>query len=265
MHFATLASGSSGNSVLVGEGDRNFLIDCGITAKRLLANLRMLNVSPSKIEGIIITHEHSDHIRGVGVLARKLKIPVYATAPLWQEIDPILGELDESQKIVIEDFARLAGLDIKLVPTSHDCRASYGLKVFGLKHTLGIATDSGIITEEMHKNFQGCDAYILEANHDLQKLWQGRYPWYLKKRIASNVGHLSNVQLAEALREWLAENTQKVVLAHLSEENNTPELALSTVVGILKDSPARKRCSQLKIRVAPRHVPHELITLEDLG
>lgn len=115
----------------------------------------------------------------------------------------------------------------------------------------------------MHKNLQGCDAYILEANHDLQRLWQGRYPWYLKKRIASDVGHLSNVQLAEALREWLAENTQRVVLAHLSEENNTPELALSTVVGILKDSKARKRCPQLKLRVAPRHVPHELITLVD--
>jgi len=264
MHFATLASGSSGNAVLVGEGERNFLVDCGITTKKLLTNLRMLNICSSKIEGIIITHEHFDHISGVGVLARKLKIPVCATAPLWQEIEDKLGNLDPSQKIVIEDLTTLAGLDIKLIPTSHDCKVSYGIKVSNNKHTLGIATDSGIITEEMHKNLQGCDGYILEANHDLQKLWQGRYPWYLKKRIASDVGHLSNVQLAEALREWLDENTQKVVLAHLSEENNTPELALSTVLKILKDSGVRKRCSQLKIRVAPRHVPHELITLADL-
>jgi phosphoribosyl 1,2-cyclic phosphodiesterase len=263
MHFATLASGSSGNALLVGDGERNFLVDCGITAKRLLTNLQMLNICSTKIEGIIVTHEHSDHLSGVGVLARKLKIPICATAPLWQVIQDRLGKLDESQKVVIDDLTTLAGLDIRLFPTSHDCKASYGIKVSSKKHTLGIATDSGIITEEMHKNLQGCDAYILEANHDLQRLWQGRYPWYLKKRIASDVGHLSNVQLAEALREWLAENTQRVVLAHLSEENNTPELALSTVVGILKDSKARKRCPQLKLRVAPRHVPHELITLVD--
>jgi len=261
MYFATLASGSSGNAIIVGEENRSFIVDCGITAKRLLANLAMLNLSASRIEGIIITHEHSDHIQGVGALARRLKVPVYATLGLWEELDPLIGNLMPEQKMIIADETVLAGMHLRLIQTSHDSRESYGIKITGKNGVLGIATDSGIITEDMHKNLQGCDAYVLEANHDKEKLWQGRYPWYLKKRIDSNVGHLSNVQLAEALIEWLAENTQKVVLAHLSEENNTPQLALTTVMRILKDSKARKRCPRLKIRVAPRHIPHQLITL----
>lgn len=261
MHFATLASGSSGNAILVGEANRSFLVDCGITVKRLIANLSMINTSAAQIEGIIVTHEHSDHIKGVGALARKLKIPIYATSPLWQAMEGSLGALKPEQKIIVENTTTMAGMDIKLISTSHDSKDSYGLKINGKEFSLGIATDSGTITEEMHRNMQGCDAYIVEANHDLQTLWHGSYPWYLKKRIASDVGHLSNVQLAEALKEWLSENTQKVVLAHLSEENNSPEMALSTVLGILRDSSVRQRCSRLKIRVAPRYVPHELIRL----
>ncbi len=263
MHFATLASGSSGNAILIGDGQRNFLVDCGITVKRLIANLEMINISPNELEGIIVTHEHSDHIKGVGALARRLKIPVLATPGIWEEITPYIGNLKPEQKKVVASEIEIAGLSVKLIGTSHDSRESYGLKVVSYNHSLGVATDSGTITEEMHRNLRDCDAYILEANHDTDRLWQGSYPWYLKKRISSNHGHLSNVQLAEALMEWLTEKTQKVVLAHLSEENNTPEIALSTVVQMLRNSNVRKRCGQLKIRVAPRYIPHELIQLRE--
>lgn len=263
MHFATLASGSSGNAILVGEGNRNFLVDCGIPVKRLLANLNMINILAMHIEGIILTHEHIDHIKGVGALARKLKIPIYASHEIWRTLGERLGKLNQEQKVIVQKDLHLAGMEVLLIPTSHDSSESFGLKVTGNQHTLGIATDTGIITEQMHRNLEGCDGYIVEANYDYQSLWQGRYPWALKKRINGNLGHLSNIQLAEALTEWLMENTQKVVLAHLSEENNTPEKALSSVLNILRDSPARRRCSQLKIRVAPRHVPHELIVLEN--
>ena len=261
MHFATLASGSSGNAIVVGQGNRNFLIDCGITVKKLLSNLEMVDINVSQVEGIVITHEHSDHIKGVGALARKLKVPILATKGIWDEMDTKLGLLKPEQKIIIDQHTTLAGMKIKLVSTSHDSRESYGLRVESTKFALGIATDSGIVTEEMHRKLQGCDGYIVEANHDVDRLRQGSYPPFLKKRIISNLGHMSNIQLAEALREWLKENTQKVVLAHLSAENNTPELALSTVLKILKDSSVRKRCSNLRIRVAPRSVPHELIVL----
>ena len=263
MHFATLASGSSGNAIVVGEQNRSLIVDCGITVKRILANLEILKLPAAQIEGIIITHEHSDHIKGVGALARKLKIPVYATQGIWDAMETSLGTLKPEQKIIIDQETVLAGLQIRLINTSHDSRESYGLKVSGKVTTLGIATDSGTVTEDMHRHLQGCDAYIVEANHDLEKLWQGRYPWYLKKRISGSRGHLSNAQLAEALTQWLAENTRKVVLAHLSEENNTPEAALSTVVNILKQSHVKKKCPQLGIRVAPRHVPHELIYLRE--
>ena len=261
MHFATLASGSSGNAIVVGDGDRSFLVDCGITVKKLLANLTMIDIPTGQLEGIIITHEHSDHIKGVGALARKLKIPVYATKGIWDEMEPKIGALPPEQKKMVEKRISLAGMEVNLISTSHDSTESYGLKVLSKYNTLGIATDSGIVTEDMHRNLRGCDAYIVEANHDLDRLWQGRYPFFLKKRITGNRGHMSNIQLAEALREWLNENTRKVVLAHLSDENNTPELALTTVLKTLRDSSVRKRCPDLRIRVAPRNVPHELVVL----
>lgn len=261
MYFATLASGSSGNAIIVGEEKRSFLVDCGITAKRLLANLKMIDIPSFQIEGIIITHEHSDHINGVGVLARKLEIPIYATSLVWGEMEQNLGRLKPEQKVIIEKEVNLAGMHIRLVPTSHDSKDSYGLKITGQQHTLAIATDSGIITAEMDKYFQGCDAYIVEANHDSKRLWEGKYPWYLKQRISSKKGHLSNNDLAEALKEWLTEKAQKVVLAHLSAENNTPQLALATVLGTLRALKVRARCPNLKFSVASRHVPRELVKL----
>lgn len=268
MHFATIASGSSGNAILVGEGERSFLIDCGISAKRLIDNLGLIQVPPSQIEGILVTHEHIDHIKGIGVLARKLKVPILATAGLWEEIRSSVGEIDEGQHVEIESEVMLAGLRVKLFSTSHDSRESYGMRIERRAEgrrllALGIATDTGIITEEMHKNLKGCDALIVEANHDKERLWQGRYPWPLKKRISGQYGHLENSQIAEGLIQWVKENTQKVVLAHLSEENNTPETALATVLNILRQSPVSKENPELRLRVAPRHIPHELIHLRE--
>lgn len=268
MHFATLASGSSGNAILVGEGTRHVLVDCGISAKRLVHNLSLLNIDPGHIEGIIVTHEHIDHIRGVGVLARKLKIPVYATKPIWEEMECKIGELTPAQKVVIQDSLQCSGFDIKLFATSHDSRDSYGLKIQQQTCrrqplTVGIATDSGMITEEMHQALSGCDGLVVEANHDYDKLWNGRYPWHLKKRVNGNYGHLENRQVAEGLLQWIHENTQRVVLAHLSEENNTPEMAMSTVAGILRNSSIPKINPDLRLRVAPRHTPHELIILRE--
>ncbi|MFZ3101467.1 MAG: MBL fold metallo-hydrolase [Desulfitobacteriaceae bacterium] len=269
MHFATIASGSSGNAILVGEGDKNLLVDCGVSAKSLLANLSYLGIAASCLEGIIVTHEHIDHIRGVGVLARKLNIPIYATAGIWEELAGTIGKLREDQKVEVKDRFGCAGLAIEIFSTSHDSRESYGVRIERQRQegktplVVGIATDSGMITEEMNQHLTGCDALIVEANHDREKLWQGSYPWHLKKRISSNYGHLENSQLAEGLLSWIDENTQRLVLAHLSEENNTPELALSTVLRILRDSNIPKRNPRLRLRVAPRFSPHELIHLRE--
>jgi phosphoribosyl 1,2-cyclic phosphodiesterase len=269
MHVTTLASGSSGNAILVGQDNRHLLVDCGISGKSLLHNLSQLNISDSEIEGIVVTHEHVDHIRGVGILARKLKIPIYATAGLWKVMNHLLGKLEENQRIEVQESFSCAGLDVLLYPTSHDSRESFGLKVSRPKQkdmrdlAIGIATDSGIITEEMHRHLKGCDALVVEANYDDQMLTNGAYPAYLKKRIRGQYGHLDNKQLAEGLLEWMTENTQRVVLAHLSAENNTPEIALSTIMRILRDSNRSKEYRDVPVQVAPRHSPHELIMLKE--
>ncbi|ADY57584.1 hypothetical protein Sgly_3321 [Syntrophobotulus glycolicus DSM 8271] len=262
MYFATLASGSSGNAILVGGQEGSFLIDCGIAMKNILKNLSTLDIEPAGLKGIIVTHEHTDHVKGIGPLARKLGIPIYATAGLWAEMNGSIGKIGSEQRVVVEREMMLAGMQVNLFETSHDSRESYGIKIREGRLALGIATDSGTVTEDMDAHLQGCDAFIVEANHDVEALWNGRYPWSLKKRVNSNYGHLSNNQLSEALAKWIEGNTKKVVLAHLSEENNTPELAMKTVYGYLKKSEVSKRCPGLKIRVAPRHIPHELIVME---
>lgn len=269
MHFTTLASGSSGNAILVGEENRHLLVDCGISGKRLLHNLSQVNLSCLEIEGIVVTHEHVDHIRGVGILARKLKIPIYATAGLWEVMSPLLGKLEENQRMEVRESFSCAGLDVSIYPTSHDSRESYGLKITRPKQkdkrnlAVGIATDSGMITEEMHRHLKGCDALVVEANYDEERLKYGPYPAYLKRRISGKYGHLENKQLAEGLLEWIKGNTQRVVLAHLSEENNTPEIALSTVMRILRDSNRAREYVDVLVQVAPRHSPHELIMLKE--
>ncbi len=269
MHLATLASGSSGNSIVVGHEKRNFLVDCGISLKATLHNLAILDIAPSEIEGIFITHEHSDHIKGVGAVARKLKIPIYASAKIWDELNPSIGKLKDEQRVVVRDAFTCAGLQVRVFPTSHDSQESFGVRVEveqpvrGRSRAIGIATDTGIVTEEMHQALKGCDALVVEANHDREMLWQGGYPWYLKKRISGNYGHLENSQLAEGLLQWIEGNTQRIVLAHLSDENNTPETALSTILRILKESRVAKENRDLRLRVAPRYTPHELIVLEE--
>lgn len=269
MHFTTIASGSSGNAILVGEAKRHLLVDCGISGARFLHNLSCLNIASEEIEGIIVTHEHVDHIRGVGILARKLKIPVYATAGLWEVMRPALGKLGEDQQRSVEQSFSCAGLNVVLYPTSHDSRESYGLKISRpagrdkREMSVGIATDSGIVTEAMHCHLQGCDALVAEANYDEQMLQTGPYPAYLKRRIRGQYGHLENSQLAEGLLAWLDEKTQRVLLAHLSEENNRPQVAFSTVRRILRDSPRAKSFKNVFLQVAPRHSPHELIMLKE--
>lgn len=268
LHFATLASGSSGNAILVGEGKRSLLVDSGISMKSLLHNLELLKVAPAEIEGIIVTHEHNDHIKGVGALARKLKIPVYTSPAIWQEMEQPAGKLADNQRVAVNTKFNCAGLAIEMFATSHDSRESYGLRIERRRPdqkllALGIATDSGTITEAMHRSLKGCDALIVEANHDEDRLWHGSYPWYLKKRISGVFGHLANRQLAEGLLEWIEDNTQRVVLAHLSEENNTPELALATVVQALRTSRSIRKNKDLRLRVAPRYIPHELILLRE--
>jgi phosphoribosyl 1,2-cyclic phosphodiesterase len=151
--------------------------------KNIFKNLSMLDMEPSKLKGIVVTHEHIDHVKGIGPLARKLGLPVYATAGLWEEMDRSIGRIGSEQRVVIEKEMTLAGMQIRLFETSHDSRESYGIKITDGQLSLGVATDSGIVTDDMNRHLQGCDAFVVEANHDLDALWNGRYPWHLKRGL----------------------------------------------------------------------------------
>ena len=258
MKLATLASGSSGNASLVKSGNTTLLIDAGLSGKRIEERLRQLGEEAEKLSGILVTHEHSDHTNGVGVLARRHKIPVY----VLEDSLPLLkvGDLPPGCCRMVDRNANLeiGDLKLELFDTSHDSAASTGFVCFAGTKKVGFATDTGEVTSSMIHKLKGSDALIFEANHDEDMLWQGSYPYYLKKRVASSTGHLSNHDSGQALAKIIEKNTKRVILAHLSEENNLPQLALNTVGQILTQAGVPEVALELRIRTAPRHSPLEV-------
>lgn len=262
MRICTLMSGSSGNAIYIETSKTKLLVDAGQTGKGITKALdEAVGVSPSDLDGVMITHAHRDHVRGAGVISRKYKLPLYATEGTWCEMEPIIGNILPTLKNVIDRGESLQVGDIKMetFATSHDALDSVGYICTQGKKSIGIATDSGVFTARMEKLLRNLDALVLEANHDTQMLKNGRYPWHLKKRIASTVGHLSNDDAGRALLKIIGEKTHDVVLAHLSEENNKPTLALKTVIESLKNNEVN--LEEVNISVAPRYRPGKCITI----
>lgn len=233
MRLCSIASGSSGNCIYVGSEATHLLVDVGISGKKTEAGLNSLGLKPSDLDGILITHEHADHINGLGVLSRKYGIPIYATSGTIEAILTCsnVGKIDESlfhavkadTKIIIKD------LGVNPMRISHDAaepvayRISYGSK------KVGICTDLGIYNDYTVECLKGMDALLLEANHDVNMLQVGPYPYYLKQRILGDRGHLSNENSGRLLSRILHDKLQAIVLGHLSKENNLPELAYEAV------------------------------------
>ncbi len=235
MKFCSLFSGSSGNSLFVSDNNTKILIDAGLSGKRIQAALDAIEEDPREIGGILVTHEHSDHIHGVGVLSRRFDLPIYANQKTWAAMQKDLGKIAE-HNIKLFNFENpfaIQDLQIKAFQTSHDAADSAGFVISDGKKRLGIATDSGIITPEMHSALCGCDLVVLESNHDVSMLEAGSYPFYLKQRIKSDFGHLSNEIAGDLALTLVKEGTREVVLAHLSQENNYPLLAYETTARIL--------------------------------
>lgn len=256
MKFCTLMSGSSGNAFYVETSRTKLLIDAGQSGKAITQALEeACGRSMDELDALLITHGHRDHILGAGVLARRYHLPVYATEGTWCEMDKRAGTIKEEQKnyIQAEDSLELGDLKIETFPVSHDAMEPVGFLLSSAKKRLGIATDSGVFTARMSRVLQNADCLVLEANHDLELLKNGSYPWPLKKRISSIVGHLSNEGAGQALLQTLGKNSQKVILAHLSAENNKPDLALDTVKNLLEEN----QCSlkEVDITIAPRFRP----------
>lgn len=263
MIFRSIASGSSGNCIFVGSSQAHILIDAGVSAKRIEEGLRDTGFEPGELDGIFITHEHSDHISGIGVLMRKYNIPVYATVETVNAMlhDKYLGRVNPDLLKFISPNKRLAVKDLTVEPfsTSHDAANPVCYLVSDGEHRFGLATDLGEYTEEIREKLSGLDILVLEANHDRNMLMVGRYPYYLKQRIAGSKGHLSNDDAARLLTQLDGPLPSVIALAHLSKENNYPELALETVRFELAER--LKENSGTKLFVARRDEPSELFMI----
>lgn len=232
MKLCLLASGSKGNSLFLENDSCRLLVDAGLSGRETLARLSSIGVSAETLDGILITHEHTDHVRGVGALARRLKIPVLGAARTLQAAAQVIGrvelvEFDPGTSFVFK------GLSIDPFPITHDACDPVGFRIEGGEGCIGFATDLGIATRLTQEKLKGCRALVLEFNHDEQMLQDGPYPWHLKQRIRSSHGHLSNAQGASLLEELLHSELQGVFLSHLSEANNDPALAMDCALGLL--------------------------------
>ena len=259
IRFCPLASGSSGNCVYVGLGGRNFLIDAGISGKRVQQSMERMKLPP--VDGIFVTHEHADHIQSVGVLARRFNIPVY-TAPLtWRYVlrHKTIGPVPETMAVHIEPGKTtvIGGVSVSAFDVPHDASqpVGYSFTVNGVKVT--VATDIGHATEELKINLRGSQVLLLESNHDTDMLQNGRYPRELKERVAGKRGHLSNAAAGALLAEVAHETLRYAFLGHLSEENNRPLLAMDTVLRVLEAN----KIKLPHISVAERHEPSEMVEL----
>lgn len=235
MWFCSLYSGSSGNCIYVGSEKANILIDAGLSGKKIVGALNEIGVSPKKIDAILVTHEHRDHINGVGILSRMFNIPIFANNNTWDSMIGMIGKIrEENIKITENDsFFSIGDIEIKPYSTPHDAADPVGYCFFNGGHKISIATDIGHMSQNVSDNIKDSDLLLLEANHDLEMLKFGPYPYALKRRIMSDVGHLSNDDAGKALLKILGNKPSTVVLGHLSEQNNYPELCYRTVESAL--------------------------------
>jgi phosphoribosyl 1,2-cyclic phosphodiesterase len=233
IQFASLGSGSRGNATLIKSPHALLLVDCGFTIKETERRLLLLGHQPSDITAILVTHEHSDHIKGVGPFARKHKLPVYLTHGTGQYAG--LKKTANLNAINISQNFTLADIEVTPVAVPHDAREPCQF-VFRNNHkTFGLLTDLGSITPHIIKQYQECDALMLECNHCLRMLSMGPYPPSLKQRVAGQWGHLNNQQAANLLRQIESERLQHLVISHISEKNNTAELARTAVAEVYGD------------------------------
>lgn len=233
LRFASLGSGSRGNATLVEWAEGALLVDCGFTIKETEARLARLGKTPRDLTAVLVTHEHSDHIKGVAPLARRYDLPVFMTPGTWHSRD--LGDLPGLQLIQSYQSFALAGLQVIPVAVPHDARepAQFVFEYQGLR--LGILTDLGSITPQVEASYQACDALVLEANHDPAMLASGPYPYSLKQRVGGQWGHLSNQQAAGFLQRMDKQRLQHLVVAHISQKNNSVSVAQATLASVIQE------------------------------
>lgn len=249
-----LSSGSKGNAIYVSDGETSILIDAGLSGKEIERRMRSRDLDPTDLDAILVTHEHADHVRGVGVLSRRYDLPVYISPETDGAAARQIKKIREVRHFRCGRSFRINDLSLHPFSTSHDASDSAGFTVQRNGVKIGIATDLGIATSVVRTHLKTCAMLILESNHDPKMLMEGPYPWHLKQRVRSRIGHLANEASRDLLGELLHDGLGRVVLAHLSEQNNTPEMALRAVAPVL--TPTRVRLS-----VADQHLCSEVFYL----
>ena len=265
MKLCSISSGSSGNCIYMGSDHTSILIDAGISGKRIEAGLNSINMTTKDIDGIFVTHEHSDHIQGLGVVARKYGVPIYTTKGTWKAITETacVGKIPEGLFREIEEDCITEIGDLKISPfaISHDAAQPVGYRVHHEDRSAAVVTDLGFYDDYIVEHLRGLDALLLEANHDVHMLQVGKYPYYLKRRILGDRGHLSNETAGQLLCELLHDEMKAILLGHLSKENNYEALAYETVCAevTMGDNPYKSK--DFKITVAHRDQPSELVAI----
>ncbi len=266
MRMCSIASGSSGNCIYVGSEATHLLVDVGISGKRTECGLNSLGVSGHDLDGILITHEHADHINGLGVMARKYHIPIYATAKTIQSILSCrsLGEMDPELFHEVESDRKISIKDLTINPMhiSHDAADPVAYRIGYGNKKIGICTDLGVYNDYTVECLKGLDALLIEANHDVNMLQVGPYPYYLKQRILGEKGHLSNENSGRLLSRILHDKLQTIVLGHLSKENNLPELAYEAVRMEITMGNNPYNANDFRIQVASRSQVSPVVTVE---
>lgn len=265
MRFVSIASGSSGNCIYIGSENTHILVDAGISNKRIEQGLNEIGLKGSDIDAVVITHEHSDHTKGLGVLARRYGVPIYGTKETLEEISEMkyLGEYPRELFCPVNPDVEFEVGDLHIQPFSidHDAANPVAYRVNHGRRNVAVATDMGHYDQYVIDHLQGLDALLLESNHDVNMLETGPYPYYLKRRILGDHGHLSNENAGRLLNHVLHDHLKYILLGHLSKENNYEALAYETVKLEIDQGDTAYKASDFSISVAKRDEMSQIINL----
>src|ERR1035437_1466972 len=262
VNFCSLSSGSSGNCYYLGNEFHGILIDAGISATSIRKFLKDMDITMQTIMGVLITHNHIDHIRGLEILTRKNSIPAFTTRKIWESILTPQRKISRDciREIPLQQKFHLAGFDIEAFPVCHDAPETVGFHICAGEKKITIATDLGHICQSAAPYIKEANLLVIESNYDEQMLTDGRYPYYLKERIISDYGHLGNHQTSDFLADIIDDKLSHICLAHLSKNNNTPEIALQTLHRTFTERGINLN-GKHQISVLKRNVPTEMIKL----
>ncbi|NMM52270.1 MBL fold metallo-hydrolase [Paenibacillus aquistagni] len=250
LRFTVLSSGSTGNATVIQNKDATLMIDAGLSCKRVNQLLEEQGLSGSQIDGILVTHEHSDHIKGLGAFSRKHQVPIYANEKTWEALEKHIGDIAEEHRIVMQtgEARDFGDLRVESFGISHDAAEPVAYNFYEGETKLSVATDLGYVSDKVQEQLQDANVMVFESNHDVEMLRMGRYPWNIKRRILGDLGHLSNEDAGNALCDIATGNTRRVYLAHLSREHNQMDLAKMSVQGAMEDRGYFFKETELQLR-----------------